>query len=144
MPVSLIPASDTYPLRLKVLRPGSTLADTHFDSDLIEGFFHMGLYLDGRIVVVASFHPRSHPALGGEAAYQLRGMATDPAHAGKGHGSTLLQAALEELKRRSARLLWCNARIMAVPFYQRHGLVTEGPEFEIPGIGRHCLMWRGV
>lgn len=144
MSVTLIPVTDTYPLRLKVLRPGGTIADTHFDTDLIDGTFHLGVYMDGRIVAVGSFHPKAHSALTGSGQYQLRGMATDPDHAGQGHGSALLHAGLEELERRGAGLLWCNARIKAVPFYLRNGFVIEGPLFDIPGIGPHHLMHRPV
>ncbi len=44
--------------------------------------------------------------------------------------------------RRGRRLLWCNARVVALGFYTKLGLHTEGDEFDIPGIGPHYVMTR--
>ena len=40
--------------------------------------------------------------------------------------------------------LWCNARIKAVPFYERNGFAIHGGPFEIAGIGTHYLMHRAL
>jgi GNAT superfamily N-acetyltransferase len=68
--------------------------------------------------------------------YQLRGMATDPDLAGQGIGSHFLQALHEELD----SSWWCNAREVAVRFYERNGLERIGEPFDIPGIGPHYVM----
>ena len=40
--------------------------------------------------------------------------------------------------------LWCNARLIAVPFYERMGLTAVGDLFEMPEIGPHYVMWCAV
>jgi hypothetical protein len=142
MRVQFIKAADTYPLRLKVLRPGGIEDDVHFANDRLEGAFHLGIQLGGHRVCVGSFYPEGHPTLTGWKQYRLRGMATHPDFQGQGTGGRLLRFALEHLKAQHADLLWCNARIKAVPFYEREGLRISGDAFEIPGIGTHYVMFR--
>ena len=38
------------------------------------------------------------------------------------------------------RLLWCNARVPAVPFYQKHGWQVVSEPFEVPTAGPHVKM----
>ena len=38
-------------------------------------------------------------------------------------------------------LLWCNARLAAVGFYERAGMVTTGDVWEEPVIGPHIAMF---
>ena len=71
-------------------------------------------------------------------------MATHPAYRGRGAGRLLVEHALRLLQERGADLLWCNARLIAVPFYARLGFQVQGPEFDIPGIGPHHVMGRPV
>lgn len=144
MHASLIPLETTYPLRLQVLRPGGTLADCHFPSDGVDGAFHIGSFMDGHCVAVGSFSPEQHAALAGKTPYRLRGMATAPHVRGKGAGRVLLQLAMEELTGRGSDLLWCNAREVAIPFYQRMGFIGIGPMFHLPGIGPHQVMYRSI
>ena len=144
MRVRFIKTAETYPLRLLVLRPGGVIEDTHFANDRLEGSFHLGVFLDEVIVSVGSFYPEKHDALKGWKQYRLRGMATHPVHQGKGAGEKLMRFAIDHLHAQKADLLWCNARIKAVPFYERLGLVVEGDAFEIAGIGTHYLMHRKI
>lgn len=142
MRVQFIKAVDTYPLRLKVLRPGGIEDDVHFANDRLEGAFHLGVQIGGHRIAVGSFYPEPHPTLNGWKQYRLRGMATHPDFQGQGSGGRLLRFAFEHLKAQHADVLWCNARIKAVPFYEREGLVIHGDAFEIPGIGTHYVMYR--
>jgi GNAT superfamily N-acetyltransferase len=140
----LIPLEATYPLRLLVLRPGETLADCHFDSVRLEGGFHMGTFLDGACIAVGSFGPEGHPQLSARHPYRLRGMATHPERQGTGAGKALMLEAFAEIERRGGDQLWCNARLIAVPFYQRLGLRLHGGPFEIPKYGTHYVMVRSI
>lgn len=142
MRVQFIKAADTYPLRLKVLRPGGIEEDVHFANDRLEGAFHLGVSIGGHRICVGSFYPEAHPELSGWKQFRLRGMATHPDFQGQGAGGRSLRFAAEHLKAQHADLLWCNARIKAVPFYQRAGLVIHGEAFEIAGIGTHYVMYR--
>jgi GNAT superfamily N-acetyltransferase len=144
MRVQFIKAADTYPLRLRVLRPGGIEEDVHFANDRLEGAFHLGVRIGQHTIAVGSFYPEAHPTLKAWRPFRLRGMASHPDFQNQGAGSRLLRFALEHLQGQRADLLWCNARIRAVPFYEREGLVTDGPPFEIPGIGTHYLMYRSI
>ena len=144
MRIQFIKTAETYPLRLQVLRPGGEPEDAHFATDRTDGAFHLGARSGNSVIAIASFHPEKHAGLKGWKQFRLRGMATHPDHVGKGIGKALLTFAMDHLKAQHADLLWCNARVLAVPFYEKLGFIREGPEFDIPGIGAHFLMHRKV
>ncbi|MCB0763616.1 MAG: GNAT family N-acetyltransferase [Flavobacteriales bacterium] len=144
MRIQFIKTAETYPLRLQVLRPGGEPEDAHFATDRTDGAFHLGARSGNSVIAIASFHPEKHAGLKGWKQFRLRGMATHPDHVGKGIGKALLTFAMDHLKAQHADLLWCNARVLAVPFYEKLGFIREGPEFDIPGIGGHFLMHRKV
>lgn len=77
-------------------------------------------------------------------AWRLRGMATDDGWRGRGVGRLALDAAVAHVAAAGATVLWCNARVGAVPFYERAGFTVDGPEFDIAGIGAHRPMSRPV
>lgn len=141
MRVEPITAGETHELRLLVLRPGGKAEDAHFVTDREEGAFHLGVRLGDRTICVGSFHREAHPDLGGTRPYRLRGMASHPDHQGQGAGGLLLRHALDHLSAQQADLLWCHARLKAVPFYLRAGLQVRGGAFELPAIGPHHLMY---
>ena len=64
-----------------------------------------------------------------EPAWQLRGMATSDAARGRGVGRLALDAAVEHVRATGAALLWCNARDVALSFYERAGFAIEGDGF---------------
>jgi GNAT superfamily N-acetyltransferase len=74
----------------------------------------------------------------------LRGMATDAHLRRTGIGAAVLQCAIDLAAERSpVRLFWCNARVPALAFYQRHGWQIASPQFEIPTAGpHHKMFWR--
>jgi hypothetical protein len=43
-------------------------------------------------------------------------------------------------RERGARELWANARLSAVPFYERHGLSVVSTPFDLPTLGEHLVM----
>ena len=45
------------------------------------------------------------------------------------------------MKERQVDLWWCNARLVAVGFYEKLGLSVYGDIFEIEPIGPHKLMF---
>lgn len=144
MRIRFIRTEDTYPLRLLVLRPGGVLEDCHWANDRLVGSFHLAAQIGEHRISIGSFYPEKHPLLLGWKQYRLRGMATHPEFQRQGAGARLLEFAVEHLMAQNADRLWCNARIVAVPFYQRMGFAKEGPEFDIPGIGGHYLMHRPI
>ena len=74
--------------------------------------------------------------------WRLRGMATTPEVRGQGFGRALLENCFAHIRARGGTLLWCNARVVALAFYEHLGFVAEGEEFEIVPIGPHYVMTR--
>ena len=144
MHIRFIKTEDTYPLRLLVLRPGGILEDTHFANDRLDGAFHLGAQHHEQLITVASFYPEKKSDLVGWKQYRLRGMATHPDFVGQGGGTQLLRFALDHLKAQHADVIWCNARLVALPFYEKIGFEILGEQFDIEGIGPHYLMHRRV
>jgi predicted GNAT family N-acyltransferase len=140
--IRLIEARETWPVRHAVLRIGQPLSSCDYDIDNMPGSFHLGLHLDQELVCIGSFYPDPHPELPALQQFRLRGMATLQAQQGQGHGMLLLQHAIHLLLNHDCELLWCNARLAAVGYYLKFGMQRHGPEFDIPGIGPHWLMYR--
>ena len=67
-------------------------------------------------------------------------MATHPDHAGKGQGAAIINFAVNELSSQNASYIWCNARKIAIGFYEKLGFSIISAEFDIPGIGPHVNM----
>ena len=93
---------------------------------------------DGRIVGTLTLHLNSWES---QPAWQLRGMAVDPALQGAGIGAQLLLAAEQSVRDDSPTgLLWCNARVPAVRFYEKNGWTVVSEQFEVPTAGPHVKM----
>ncbi|MGE6554425.1 GNAT family N-acetyltransferase [Exiguobacterium artemiae] len=139
MEIRIISATEVIPLRKEVLRPNQPIEMCVYPDDDLESTFHFGAVKDGRIVAIGTFSNRPHEAYP-ELTYQLRGMASSPAVRGEGYGKALLEEARNQLKAKGADGWWCNARLNAVPFYERLGLTVASESFEIEGIGPHHVM----
>jgi len=135
--VKYISAEETLPLRSAVLRKNLPLAQCAFETDHLG--FHLGAFVNGRLVSVATFFPEDYPELG-TAGYRLRGMATDPEYAGQGYGFQLIQFAINHLQNNGISYLWCNARSSALGFYKKLNFTIISDEFIVAGIGPHYNM----
>ena len=142
--VRFISSAETLPLRLAVLRPGRPRESAMFAGDDAKETKHFGAFRDGKLLSIASLFAAELPDQPGAAAYQLRGMATANEARGQGLGRALVVACLDYARQQRARVLWCNARIVALEFYRKLGFETIGPEFDIPDVGPHFRMWRGI
>lgn len=71
-------------------------------------------------------------------------MATSPKVRGENFGKQVIDFALEELKNRKVDLLWCDARKVALGFYEKMGFHIFGDFYEIPIIGPHKLMYKEI
>lgn len=133
-------------LRHRVLREGFPLDDARFDGDNDSSTLHMATYAcdeqksrTGPPLCCATFMDRMF--MQKTRALQLRGMATEPAFQGKGLGKALLLSVIPEIVYLSGiRWFWCNARLSAVPFYEKLGWVCKTAVFEIPTVGPHRVM----
>ena len=82
-----------------------------------------------------------------EAAWRLRGMATDSNWQSRGLGTALMEYLIDWATTDppiSQRIItfWCNARVPAIAFYERLGWTVDSEEFDIPTAGPHRRMVR--
>lgn len=128
-----VDASALHELRRRVLRgndPNKTVVDPRDEDDTS---LHFGGYLDGRLVVSASFFPSAAPTHAHLVTYQLRYMATDFDVQGQGYGALVLAEAEDALRARGVEQAWANARDTALGFYRSTGwTVLEGTEHLSP------------
>jgi GNAT superfamily N-acetyltransferase len=123
-----------------MLRPNGTMEDCIFQGDSDELTFHLGAFVEKKLVSVASFYFERSQRFTDPYQYRLRGMATLPEHQGQGLSSALLRTAFPVIKQNQCTLLWCNARERAMGFYRKVGFIQDGDFFNIPNIGKHILM----
>jgi len=127
-------------LRHAILRVGLPRESAVFAGDEAEMSRHFAAVDSlGRVVGCLTLHLNEWA---GEAAYQLRGMATDFSVRGKGVGKRLIESAETFVAGSGVRVMWCNARTPAAGFYVRMGWEVVSEEFEIPAAGPHVRMVR--
>ena len=151
--VRRVSAAVVRPLRTAVLRPHFRDRFATYDQDETVAV-HIAAVRDGEVhgvgTIYAEAPPRAHrdeipaSAFADGASWRLRGMATSEASRGAGLGRAVLEGCFEVVRDSGGGYLWCNARLGARAFYERLGLTTVGPEFDIPAIGPHYVMWTEV
>jgi GNAT superfamily N-acetyltransferase len=135
--VQFITADDVLAIRNEILREGKLQPDQcRFPGDEHMDSFHLGYFIKGQLVCVASFHPQGYEGFVGKA-YQLRGMATLHGYQGKGLGTQLVNFAIVYMRGQKVNYVWCNARKVALSFYANVGFEVVSKEFNIAGIGPH-------
>lgn len=134
----------TIPLIHKVLRPHQAWAEV-VRIGATPGAVGLAAYLDDRVVGTAILSPETFPGDPDRAGtWRLRGMATAPELQGQGVGSRVLRTAVDLVASSGGTLIWCNARVSALGFYQRAGFTATGDPWDEPGIGPHVRMSRPV
>ena len=91
-----------------------------------------------------AFEPLSIPTASGlRPAVQVRQMGTLPEFQGKGFAEKVLTALEETAKKNwNARTGWLQARIAAIPFYEKCGWTAYGNEYDVNKVGPHRSMWK--
>jgi predicted GNAT family N-acyltransferase len=122
----------TFDLRRRVLRAHAPDAPVSNPQDEVPGALHLAVVDDDDVIVaVGSFSPTD----GDRRVVRLRGMAVEPSRQSQGLGGLLLYDAIDRLTRAGdVTLLWANARVPALVFYERHGFVATGEPFDDIGI----------
>lgn len=142
-----ITAADTRSIRHRVLWPHKERPEVcTIDVDLAPHAHHVGAFdANGKHVGVCSlFQQRSErfPAAlpVDDEVYRLRVMGTLLEVRGQGAGAAIIRYAADWCRGQGAVWLWCDAREVAFPFYERMGFdyVSEG--YEVPEIGPHRMM----
>jgi GNAT superfamily N-acetyltransferase len=144
MHVERIPVELTRELRHKVLWPHieHTVDCRIATEESTPGVFHLATFDGTAIVSVGTFFPMQTEKLNQAQQYRLRAMATLPEYEGKGCGRMLLHYAFNELRQQGVEVLWCDARIKAIGFYQNLGFELIDEIYEVPKIGPHKFMWK--
>ena len=138
--IAFIEPEETYNLRHQILRPNQTLEDCKYPLDFEPSSFHLGAFVEGLLVSVASFFKEKQADIEGFDHFRLRGMATLVSHRNQRAGSNLIHFAEDYLRKQGATHWWCNARTTVQEYYQRFGMNPLGEVFEIPPIGPHIVM----
>jgi predicted GNAT family N-acyltransferase len=132
-------------LRHRLLRGGLPAETARFPGDDEASTWHFGVFYrvpEASLVSCGSFMVNNYKE---KPAWQLRGMCTETHLQGKGFGGKLLACAEEAITKSSTvRQFWCNARVPAIPFYERHGWKVDSEEFGIPTAGPHRKMVKRV
>lgn len=156
MAACLVRVIGTEPIRIlrqKLLRQNATLDQLRYAGDDDPNSLHVGAFTaDGWHVGIASVYQQEAegekaphlPAAPVEKIWRLRGMATEPDVRGTGCGGALLKACFGHIAARGGTLLWCDARITAVGFYEHYGFVKAGYSYNVTDVGPHELMWRAI
>lgn len=140
----LISAEETYPVRHAVLRKGRPIESCVLPGDDLPSTFHLGGFLDDKLVAVASFFIENNVEHQFYHAAQVRGMAVLEAYHGKGYGQQLLTYGEHLLQEQPIAIIWMNARINAIGFYTKLNYQTIGTVFDVPLVGKHYVMFKNI
>ncbi|SNR16484.1 GNAT family N-acetyltransferase [Tenacibaculum jejuense] len=139
--VKKIKAEDTYFLRKQILRKNIDLPH-QFEGDFSEDTFHLGVFENDELQTIGTFMKVDLKELKGKH-YQLRGMATSEKGRGKGFGKLLLKFATNQLEELKIDFLWCNAREIALKFYEKNDFKIMGERFTNKA-GPHFKMYKSI
>lgn len=155
--IERVAAERVRPLRAAVLRAGQPLAASVYPEEHLASTLHLAaISPEGAVVGCSTWFAEPPPpgfsAPGDETpspananrTWRLRGMATDPSVRGQGYGAALLFEGMQVAADAGAELVWCNARVVALGFYEAHGFRAVGPVFETAGGIPHRVAWRPV
>lgn len=118
--------------------------DYSYENDDADNTFHLGAFIAGRLVSVASFFFVKHPCLKDPYQFRLRGMATLPEFQRKGLSATLVKTAFPIVKQNFCTLLWCDSRETAIEFYKRIGFQEAPKSYGFESVGTKHLMFKEV
>jgi predicted GNAT family N-acyltransferase len=140
--LEVVDVSAVRPLRGEVLRQGGPPETSVLPHDDDARSRHLALSIDGEVVAVGSVLPEPPPwSPEAAGAWRIRGMATKPGLRSRGYGGQVLRGLLDYATSAGGGLVWCDARLPAVPFYERNGFAAVGEVFVREGVG-HRSMWR--
>lgn len=123
--VRQVQARETWLIRHRVMWPNMPLDYVILEND--SDGTHFGLFKNEILVSVISLFIEKGKA-------QFRKLATEKHEQGKGFASILLNHAIDYSKYKNANLLWCNARLNAVDFYKKFGLLSTKETYIKGGI----------
>lgn len=108
-----ITAAETRWLRHTLLRPHQPPDTLLYPGDEAPDSLHVGAFLKGQLVGIASVTHHPFPGAPDGAGWQLRGVATVPEVRGQGYGAALVHACLDHVAIQGGTILWCNGRTVS-------------------------------
>jgi GNAT superfamily N-acetyltransferase len=143
-PARPVDVAVVHPLRMEVLRRGRPPGSSVYVGDDDPAARHVAVFAGDDVFSVGSVFPDTAPwAPARRDAWRVRGMATREGRRGRGLGHSVLSALIEHARANGGRFIWCEARIGAIPFYERAGFVTEGQPFVMDDVD-HIHMGRDL
>lgn len=115
----------TWQLRRDVLYPGEYKHNMGMEED--NHGYHFGAFKDNRLIAVVSLFKHADD-------WQFRKFAVNPALQRSGVGRQLLAYITAFTVAEGGQKLWCNARISATGFYEKHGFNQTGNMSQRKGI----------
>lgn len=141
MTIQQVALQQVIPIRHQVLRKNKPIETCYFNKDNEKDTYHLGVFLASKPIGICTLVHNPKKIESNNYSYQLRGMAIVEDHQGKGVGRKLLQHLPQFCFQKNISSIWCNARIKAVPFYQKHNFSSTGIPFDMAGVGMHQLMF---
>ena len=112
-------------MRHPVLRSGLAQASCAFDRDEDRDTIHLGAFLNQKHVSVLTL-------LANPSDVQLRGMAVLNTHQGLGIGKMMMAKAEQIVRQLDKKMVWMNARLIAIPFYKKCGYTVSYTHLTLP------------
>ncbi len=141
MKTRIISSKLTHNIREKVLWPHITDGNYSISADNDKDSFHLGVFLNEKLISIGTFMQDNNPKFNCKLQYRLRAMATDENYRKIGAGKNLFLKGVEILKNNNTELLWCDARMIAIPFYKSMNMKSLPETYNIPHIGAHKTMY---
>ena len=135
-------AFETIIVRHPVLRFGKPIESCRFEGDDLPTTKHFGLFYENEISAVISVFETKNNLFLEENQFQIRGMAVLEQHQKKGFGEALLKYCENQIRNKSGKIIWFNARETAIGFYEKSGYQKSGDGFEISDIGIHYVLFK--
>ena len=137
----IIESKLTHGLRKEILWPHITDNNYKIDIDDKDDTFHIGVYMRHTIISIGTFIKEKNTYFDVKNQYRLRAMATDTKFQRQGAGKCLILKGIEVLKEKKIDLLWCSARLKAIPFYKEMKMKSLNEIYHIVNIGPHKTMY---
>ena len=138
--IKIISPETTHQVRHPVLRPGLDRKSCILTADEAESTVHLGAYENGTLLGVCTVLDNPSGTQFKLSNGQIRGMAVLQSTQRKGIGQLLIQEAESIGKKKEFAIMWMNARLYAVPFYEKFKYKIKGAQFEVPVFGPHYMM----
>ena len=141
MEIKKITPEETIHLRQLTLRQHQSAEELIYPGDHDIDTVHFGVFIDLQLEGIASIYKEAMKENAKSDSWRLRGMATSEKFRSKGYGAKLMNECLDHMKKQNGKLVWCNARITAEPFYEKFGMKRIGEVFHPEDLGPHVVMW---